>query len=546
MKQNMFYSLQLTFLICLSVLLFGCSNAGAIFNEITINLDGEPYTLDPQLVFDTTSMRVVNAMFEGLVRSDKNGEPVAGVANKWEISDDKCTYTFYLREDAKWWNGADVTAYHFKDGWLRAIDPQPENHEPSYMRHLLFCIEGALEYAYGEGGKEDVAIVAEDEKILSVTLKNPTPYFLNLISNSIFMPLNTEFYNIQPVKNNITTYGTDIRTTMGNGPFKVSSWDQYQEIVLEKNHSYWNSESIVLEKINFKIITDDWVAFAAFKAGELDVIDITHEIQKEELEDSEVYLGTYHSGSTQYISINNEDDILKNKNIRKALAYSLDREMLVGEVVGNSSKEAFSFVNPIVKGYNHSFRRVAGELFNDNDAEKAKGLLKTGLAQLGLSSLPELTILVDDKETSKRDAQAFQNMWRKNLGIEVEIRVMPFDAMMDRMMKKNYQLSLRMWTGNFNDALAYLNVFSTYNPLNMAFYTNEAFDNLLDDAIKQKDESKRMDLLIEAEKIIAEDMPIIPIYHLGLDYATNLKIKGIVRDNNPIQDMDLYWIYIEQ
>lgn len=545
MKQNMSYSLLLIFLVCISVLLFGCSSADAVYNEITINLADEPNTIDPQLAFNTASMRVINAMFEGLVRTGENGEIVAAAANSWEISDDKLTYTFHLRDDAKWWDGTDVTAYHFKDGWLRAIDPHLENNEPSQMRHLLFCIQGALEYAYGEGARENVAIVADDEKTLSVTLKSPIPYFLDIISNGVFMPLNTEFYNRQFTKESVTSYGLEVENIMGNGPFKISSWNHYQEIVLEKNHSYWNSENIGLEKINFKIITDDWVAFAAFKAGEIDVIDITHEIQKEELQDSEVYLGTYHSGATHYISINNDDDVLKNKNIRKALSYSLDREMLIEEVVGNSSKEAFAFVNPIAKGVNGSFRKSAGKLFSDNDLEKAKSLLKTGLAQLGLNSLPELTILVDDKEISKRDAQVFQNMWRENLEIEVEIQVMPYEIMKDMMMKKNYQLSLYMWTGDYNDALAYLSVFSTYNPYNMAFYANEEFDNLLNEATNQKDERKRMDLLIEAEEIIIEDMPVMPIYYLGLDYAMNPKIKGLVRGNSSIQDMDLYWTYIK-
>ncbi|HHX17337.1 MAG TPA: peptide ABC transporter substrate-binding protein, partial [Clostridium sp.] len=246
-----------------------------------------------------------------------------------------------------------------------------------------------------------------------------------------------------------------------------------------------------------------------------------------------------------YISINNEDNILKNKNIRKALAYSLDRKTLVEEIVGNSSKEAYAFVNPIVKGVNGSFRRNVGDLFGDNDGEKAKSLLKTGLAQLDLSSLPKLTLLVDDKEGSKRDAQAFQNMWKENLGIEVEIQVMPHEIMVDRMMKKNYQLSLMMWAGDFNDALAYLNVFKINNPFNMAFYNNDQFNKLLHEVINQKDEEKRMDLLIEAEQIMIEDMPVVPVYFLGLDYAINPKYKGLVRGKTSIQDMDLYWTYIE-
>lgn len=546
MKQSMYHLLLSILLISFSVLPTGCRSVDAISNEIVICLNGEPQTTDPQLACDTPSVRVVNAIFEGLVRLDEKGNPVPGAAESWEVSADKLTYTFYIREDAKWWNGADVTAHHFRDGWLRAIEPLLEYHEVSPMRHLLFCIEGALEYAQGKGTKEDVAILAVNEKTLSVKLKNPTPYFLELISNSVFMPLYTEFYEKQHINSsNITTYGQEAKTIMGNGPFKISSWDHYQEIVLEKNYSYWNFENIRLEKVNFKIITDNWTAFAAFKAGEIDVVDITNEIQKEELKNGKAFLGSYYSGHTLYISINNEDDILKNRNIRKALACSLDRKALVEEVAGNSSEEAYAFVNPVVKGGGGSFRRRAGDLFSDNDEEKAKSLLKTGLAQLDLDSLPKLTFIVDDRETSKRDAQAIQSMWKERLGIEVEIQVMPYEAMVERMEKKNYQLSLMMWAGDYNDALAYLDIFKSHNPYNMTFYSNEKFDRILDEAASQEDEKKRMDLLIEAEQILIEDMPVVPVYYLCLDYAINPKYKGLARGKTPIQDMDLYWTYIE-
>ncbi|TYQ16744.1 UNVERIFIED_CONTAM: oligopeptide transport system substrate-binding protein [Acetivibrio alkalicellulosi] len=545
MKQRTYYSMMLILLMLAVVLMSGCSSAGAISQEITINLGDEPYTIDPQLVFDVTSMRVVNAIFEGLVRKDKNGQPMEGVAGSWEISDDKLTYTFNLRSDAKWWDGTKVTSNHFKEAWLRAIDPQPENHEPSYMGYLLFYIEGAEEYAYGEGNKEDVAIIAKDEETLLVTLKNPTPYFLDLVSNSVFMPVNTEFYNNQPVENGVTTYGAFAETIMGNGPFKITSWNTSQNITLEKNRSYWNSNNIQLEKVNFKMINDNIAAFTAFKAGEIDVVDITQVMQKDELKKSNYYVGSYDAGVTQYISMNNEDPVLKNTNIRKALAYSLDRKTLIQKIVGNKSQEALGFVSPVVKVEGVTFRDRAGKMFSDNDVDTAKDLLERGLNELGLSSLPKLSLLLDDKETSKRDAQAFQEMWRKNLGVEVELLVMPFDVMADRMMQKNYQLSLLMWSGDFNDPLAYLDIFNSYNFFNVAFYSNDKVDNLLEISIYEKDEVKRIDMLIEAEKIVMDEMPICPVYFLWLDYAVNPRVQNLIRGNSPIQDIDLYWTYIQ-
>lgn len=545
MKLRRCYAFLVVVLVGINIVLSGCSSAQASLNEVTINLGDEPSTLDPQLAYDVIPMRVINAIFEGLCRKDKNGSPVPGVAEKWTISEDKLTYSFYLKEDAKWWDGTPVTAKDFKDAWLRALDPQPEDHEPAYMGYLLFCIKGAEAYAYGEGKKEDVAIEAKDDKTLSVILNKPTPYFLDLVCNSVFMPVKTEFLKKQPLEDNITKYGAEADTILGNGPFKVEEWNHDENMVLEKNEVYWNSENIKLEKINFKMIRDNTAAINSFKAGEIDMVEITDPLLKNEFEKSKSYVGSYDAGITQYISMNNEDPILGNVNIRKALALSLDRKTLVQKVLDDGSKEALGFVSPVVRGYKQTFRKQTGDLFEDNDAAKAKELLEKGMEELNLLDLPELSILVDDKETSKRDAQIFQDMWRKSLGINVEIEVMSFDAMMEKMFQKEYQMSLLVWSGDFNDPLAYLDIFSSKNFYNVAYYNNTKFDELLDKSNEETDEKKRMDLLVEAERIAINDMPVCPVYYVSNSYAVNSRVKGLIRGSSAIQDIDLYWTYVK-
>ncbi|MFZ5987564.1 MAG: peptide ABC transporter substrate-binding protein [Bacillota bacterium] len=545
MKLKRCNAVLLCFLICASIILSGCSSAKAGSQELNLNLGDEPLTLDPQLVFDATPMRVVNAIFEGLCRKDKNGVPIPGAAKSWDISEDKLTYTFYIRDDARWWDGSSVTANDFKEGWLRALDPKPATHEPSYMGYLLFCIKGAQEYAFGEGKKEDVAINVKDEKTLIVTLIKPTPYFLDLICNSVFMPVKMEFFNSQPVESNVTKYGADAQNIMGNGPFKVKEWNHNENIVLEKSSVYWNSSNIRLESINFKMITDSTAALTSFNAGEIDVVDITEPQQIEEIRKKKFLIASHDVGVTQYITINNEDPVLKNVNIRKALAYAIDRKTLVQKVVKDGSKEALGFVNPVVRGTKGTFREQAGDLFKDNDVAAAKSLLAKGLEELNLSAVPKLAILVDDKDTSKRDAQTFQDMWRKNIGVEVEIQTMSFDAMREKMMQKDYQLSLLMWSGDFNDPSAYLDIFSSANFFNVAFYNNPDFDSLFEEARDEKDEKKRMDMLIEAERIVISDMPVCPLYYISGTYAVNPRVRGLVRGNSAIQDLDLYWAYIE-
>jgi oligopeptide transport system substrate-binding protein len=542
MKLVRLYALLLIILMSTGILLTGCSNVKASSGDITVNLGDEPATLDPQLAFDVIPMRIINSMFEGLCRKDKDGKPVPGIAKSWDISGDRLTYTFYLR-DAKWWDGSDITATDFKNAWLRALDPAPKSHEPSYMGHLLFCIKGAEGYSYGGGKKEDVQVFDKDSKTLVVNLVNPTPYFLDLICSSVFMPQNTDFFNSQPDENNVTKYGAEMENIIGNGPFRIKEWNHNESIILEKNEDYWNSDNIKLDMITFKMINDNSSSVTSFNAGEINVVDITNPAGKKELEKKGV-IKSYNVGATQYITINNEDPVLKNVNIRKALSYAIDRQTLVEKLINDGSEQAYGFVNPVVRGIVGTFREDSGDLFN-YDTANAKILLNKGLEELGIKALPKLSIMIDDKETSKRDAQAFQDMWRKTLSIEVEILTMPFDAMTEKMMQKDYQLALLMWTGDYNDPTAFLDIFESKNFFNVAYYNNQNFDGLLERCKSELDKDIRMGMLMEAERMVIDDMVVAPVYFLHQSYAVSKNIKDFVRGNSAIQDMDFYWTYTE-
>ncbi len=546
MKLRKYSSVLLVILILLSIMLSGCSGkVEASFQQITVNLGDEPATLDPQQVFDVTPMRVVNAIFEGLCRIDEKGTPIAGAAESWDISDDKLTYIFHIREDAKWWDGTDVTAEDFKQAWLRALDPEPADYAPAYMGNMLFCINGAKMYATGEGKREDVGVFARDAKTLEITLESHTPYFLKLVCGSVFMPVNTNFYEKQPVQNNMTLYGTGTENIMGNGPFKLKDWNHGEYIVLEKNPMYWNSKGVKLDQVTFKMISNSSSAFTSFLAGEIDVADITEPSQKMQINKKNSRLESYDLGATQYISINNEDEILKNKNIRKALAYAIDRETLTQKVLNDGSEKALGFVNPVVRWISSSFREEAGDLFIDNDIGNAKKLLSEGLRELNLSKLPEMSILIDDKETSKRDAQALQDMWRKSIGLEVEIVVLPFDAMIEKMFMKDYQMGMLMWMADFNDPTAFLDIFESDNFFNVAFYNNPDYDSLMIKAKNERDDFKRLSMMIEAEKTVIDDMVVCPVYFLRQNYVVNSGVRDFVRGSSPMQDMDFYWTHIE-
>lgn len=534
-------------LICFNIFFIGCDQTkeqDLDIKEITVGIDRELEVLDPQLVTDVYPMRVINAVFEGLCRNNEKGEPMPGIARYWDISEDKLTYTFYLRE-AVWADGTEITAMDFKEAWLRALDPNPGEHEPASLGNLLMCIEGAESYLCGEGSKEDVAIDAKDDKTLVVKLKQPTPHFLQIICNSIAMPINREFYSNQPIVKGISKYGSKAENILGNGPFVVKEWKHNKEIVLEKNSNYWNAENIKIDRINFKIIPDNSSAITLFKAGELDVVDISHAHQIDELKAKGYKVESYNTGVTQYISFNIEDRYLKNINLRRALTYGIERDNLVNKVAKDGSKEAYAFVNPIAMGVEKSFREETGDLVTGYNIAEAESFALKSLVELKLRDLPKLTLLIDDMETSKRDAQAIQEMWRKNLGIEVEIETMPFDAIGDKLIQKDYQMALLRWSTDYNEPISYLEIFKTENPFNVVGFNNSEYDSMISKAREEIDDRKRMNLLREAEELLFKHMAICPLYYKHNSYAVKPEVKGLVRRSSAIQDMDFYWTYLE-
>jgi len=534
-------------LMCFNIVFSGCGlkkGQDLPLNEITLSIGGEPEVLDPQLISDVYPMRIINAVFEGLCRNDQNGVPMPGIAKSWDISEDKLTYTFYLRE-ALWADGSQVTAMDFKEAWLRALNPKPADHQSAPLGYLLTCIEGAEDYLSGKGSRENVAIDAKDEKTLVVKLKQPTPYFLQIACNSIAMPINREFYSKQPLVNGMNKYGEKAENILGNGPFIVKEWEHNKVIVLEKNSNYWNAENIKIDRINFKIIPDDSEAISALQAGELDVVEISQSHQIEELKAKGFRVESYNTGATQYISFNIEDKYLKNINLRKALTYGIERDSLVNKTVKDGSKEAYAFVNPVVRGLEKSFREETGDFVTGYNTSEAESFAIKSLVELKLSDLPKLTLLIDGTEASKRDAQAIQEMWRKNVGIEVEVEIMPFESVKERLIQKDYQMALLRWEGDYNDPISFLEIFETENYFNVVGFNVPEYDQMINKAREELDEKKRMNLLKEAEELLFKHMPLCPLYYVYGSYAVKAEIKGFVRGSSAIQDMDFYWTYLE-
>ncbi|MGF7400231.1 peptide ABC transporter substrate-binding protein [Thermoanaerobacterium thermosaccharolyticum] len=533
----------LVLLMALSAVLAGCggsasnsaSNSGNDKQVLNLNLIQEPPTLDPQKAKDVVSIDILTEVLDGLTRYDKDGKikPGSGLAKSWDISNDGLTYTFHLR-DAKWSDGNPITAQDFEYAWKRALDPNTA----SQYAYQLFYIKGAEEYNSGKGSADQVSVKALDDKTLQVTLKAPTPQFLGLTSFVTYLPLEKSIYEKYGDK-----VGTDPDKLVYSGPFVISQWNHEQSITLKKNKDYWDSSSVKLQTVNFSMIKDNNTLVQNYDNNTLDSIFVPGDYidkYKNSSEYSDKALAT-----NWYVQFNTKSPVFKNADIRKAFTLAIDRKTFVEQVTKDGSIPAEAVVPPGVPGYNGDFRKEAGETyFKDNDVAQAKELLKKGMSELGISKLPTITLLGDDTDNAKKYDQALQQMWKQNLGVNVQIQNVAFKVRLDMMDKGNYDMVFAGWGADYNDPLTFLDMWETNNGNNTAFYSNPEYDKLIDEAKVNGDLKSRNDQLIQAEKILMNDMPIGPVYFQARPFVVKPYVKDLYFPTFG-SDWEFKWAYIQ-
>jgi len=532
-------ALAIAMVMLLGIGLTGCAKkaepaAAKEDQTLTLNLYQENSTLDFQKCSSTGEIQIYNWIMEGLTRSAGKGTVKPGIAEKWEVTPDGLVWTFHLR-DAKWTDGKPVTAENFAYGAFRAIDPK----EPKDYAYFLFDIVGAEDYAGGKATKEQVGIKVIDDKTIQYTLKQPVSYFDYLASFATYAPARQDI-----VERDGQKYNTEANLFVTNGPFKVAGWTHNSEMTFAKNADYWDAKSIKLDKIVGLMITEDSTEFNMYEAGELDTtIALTGE-QKASMTKGKVQ--QYADGSVWFFDFNTTDPVLKNKNIRKALTLAIDRQSFITNVAKQPWKPAMAFVQPeIISDVDGKpFRDKTPAYFKDNDVETAKTLLATGMKELGITKMPKMKFLCNDAATAQTYAQAFQEMWNKNLGIDSEIEPVPSAQRIDRQHKHDFQISLGGWGPDYPDPMTDLNLYVTGAGNNDPAYTNPAYDALIKSAIAEPDKAKKFALMHQAEDMLMEDMPIGPLYVRYRDYAVREYVKGYTRDSFA-PDMNPLYAWIE-
>ncbi len=483
------------------------------------NLAVEPQYLDPAKSVGLAEYRIEYACFEGLATFGADDAPVPGAAEKWEISSDGKTYTFYLRKNAKWSNGDPVTAYDFEYAWKRLLDPNTASPNAS----MLYYLKNAKEYNTGIIKDTDqVGVKAKDQYTLVATLNAPCSYFLGLTVNPCLYPVNQKIIKANPEK---WTASPD--SYAGNGPFKLSNWVHHEKLEFVPNPYYWNRNKIKLQKLIFYTIEEQSTALTMFDNGQL---DLTDELPRPEIPRlSAAGLVKYSpSIGTYYYMLNTKKPPFNDHRVRKALALAINRKQIVKYITKAGEKPAMGFVPYGIPDSDSKsvFRQVGGAYFKDAGINEAKKLL----AEAGYSDInkfPTIEVLYNTNETNKQIAEVIQEMWQENLGIKVNLVNQEYKVYLQSRREGNFQVARSSWIGDYVDPMTFLGIWATGNGNNYTGWQNEQYDKLINISINTNNTKTRYQALHDAEKILMNEMPIIPIYFYTRPYIIQPWVKGV-------------------
>ena len=470
-------------------------------------------SLDPQQATDGTSFEVIADYTDGLMQMDADGKAVNAIAESYEESDDSLTWTFHLREDAKWSNGEPVTAADFVFGWQRAVDPDVAS-EYSYMLSDIGQVKNAADIIAGKKDKSELGVTAVDEHTLKVELEAPVSYFLSLMYFPTFYPVNEKFYDTCK-----DTFGTSPETTLSNGAFVLDKYEPAAtEFHLTKNADYYDADRVKLAGIDYQVIQDSQTALMSYQNGELDTTLVNGD-QVDQVKDDPEFKAVG-AGYMWYVSPNiSKVKELQNENIRKALTFAIDREAIATDILKDGSTPTYTAVPPqFAAGPDGSDFSADQDKFKDvcaSDAAKAADYWKQGLSELGVDSIT-LEMVVDADDAPQKVATVLQEQWQTNLpGLTVSIKVEPKKQRVQDMQDGNFELGLTRWGPDYADPMTYLGMWVTDNSNNYGLWTNADYDSIIAECTTGEtatDPEKRWTRLYDAEQLVMNEAVIFPLY----------------------------------
>lgn len=488
----------------------------------------EPATLDPHKVEGTVESNILRDLFEGLVSSGPKGEVLPGVAESWETKDNK-HFVFHLRKDAKWSNGDPVTAHDFEFAFKRAVDPKTASPYSWYLE--IPTIINASAIIAGKKPADSLGVKAVDDHTFEVQLEKAVPYFVSMLSHTTTYPV---------PKKVIEQYGekwTQPGHMVSNGAYQLKDWVVNERVDVERNPNYWNNAKTVVNKVTY-LPLQNTADLNRYLAGEVDMtyqmpIERFKQMKKEKPDELKVtgYVGTY------YYQYNFKKKPFDDVRVRTALSYAIDRNVIADKVMGQGQTPGYTLVPDFVDG----FKPVAPDWSKLTQAErntKAKELLTE--AGFGPGHPLKFELLYNTDDNHKKVAVAVASMWKK-LGVEVSLVNQEWKTYLQTKAQGQFDVGRAGWIADYNEASSMLDLMQTTHGNNDGKYSNPTFDKLMNESRDQVDDASRNKLYVQAEEILAKDMPIAPIYQ----YVTARMVKSFVGGYpaNPLDNLyskDMY------
>ena len=495
----------------------GTSTGGTVSVMLSTNV----MSLDTNYATDGESFEVIADCIDGLTQMDADGAAVAAIAESWDVSDDGCTYTFYLREDAYWSNGTQVTANDFVFAWQKGV---VENEEYGYMFYDIAQIVNAAEIAAGEVDATELGVYAEDDFTLVVELLVPVSYFESLMYFPTFYPINQEFYE----SCDDGTYGTSPETFLSNGAFVLTDYiPGTASISLAKNEDYYDADIVSLDGIEYQVVDSSDNALTAFESSTLDLVTVSGDQVAEAEESLSDNLEITGAGYMWYLSFSqtdsNADGVLANANLRLAITNALDRESLVDNYVKDGSIATYTAVPPdfaasTTTGEDFSADQDMFSEYCSYDLDAATAYFEAACEELGQDTF-SFTIIYGNNEGDEVAlvAQAIQQMIEEAFdgAITIELSNMTKSERLEKMQNDDYEIALTRWGPDYADPMTYLGMWITDNANNYGFWSNSEYDSIIESCTTgdlTSDYDARWEALYEAEAIVMEEAVIAPLY----------------------------------
>lgn len=511
--------------------------------ELTVNFASEPQTIDPALNSAVDGAIMINHMFEGLMKWEDSGNEANGADgtvtlaritegqaesfDKAVNADGTVTYTFTLRDDAKWSDGKAVTAGDFVYSWQRLVNPETAA-DYSYM---IDCVVNANEIMAGEKDPSELAVSAPDDKTFVVTITTDLPYFTEICAFPATFPVREDI-----IASAGDQWTFDTATYVSNGAYKMTSWEHNAEIVMEPNEYYYDAANLGPAKITFKLMDDQNAMLSGFNAGELDFIqqvpqaELAGKIASGEMKIVD-YIGTY------YVCFQTQKAPFDDPRVREAFSLAIDRTYIVENVSQAGEVEAGGFVPAGIydaAGANgDDFRTTGGNYYEPTDAEyeanceKARQLLADAGYPNG-EGFPVVEYLYNTADNHKAIGEALQFMWEDVLGVTVTLNNQEWGTFLETRKNGDYSIARNGWIADYNDPMSFIDMWMTGGGNNDAQYSNPEFDALVAAAKVETDANKRMELLHQAEDIlIGEDCVLAPIYFYTQMHMMDENIDGV-------------------